>query len=90
MVVRAVFPQPRRHKHWRLPRDAGLSCALGDVGTESTPGGNRRPPNPRSGTGSRKSDAEKNSEVLEAGIKIFEKRGAISLPVAGEKAISTS
>ena len=48
--------------HYVLPlqRNAGLSDALGGVGTESTPGGHRRSPNPRSGTGSRKSDGTDN------------------------------
>ena len=45
------------------------------VGTESTPGGHRRPTDPRSGTGSRKGDAEDYAggagDVNKSGAKIL-------------------
>ena len=57
-VVARGFPQSAVDQGiCALTREpAGLSDALGDVGTESTPGGHRRPTCPRSGTGSRMGD----------------------------------
>ena len=57
-VVARGFPQSAVDQGiGALTREpAGLSDALGDVGTESTPGGHRCPTRPRSGTGSRMGD----------------------------------
>jgi hypothetical protein len=66
---RAASPQPGHGIWLATRRTAGLSDALGDVGTESTPGGHRRSPNPRSGTGSRKSDTTENKRGGEGGDK---------------------
>ena len=62
-------------KHWRFARNAGPSDALRPVGTESTGRGHRRPTDPRSGTGSRKGDAEDYAggagDVNKSGCEIF-------------------
>jgi hypothetical protein len=45
-------------KHWRFASGLPARRTPSEVvGTESTPGGHRRPTDPRSGTGSRKGDA---------------------------------
>ncbi len=65
---------PLRTRHsFCPPRNAGLSDALGAVGTESTTGGHRRSPNPRSGTGSRKSDGRS----MRDGGRVWIKQGLV-------------
>ena len=70
----ARFSAIRRRSKAFAPKTrepAGLSDALGDVGTESTPGGHRRPTCPRSGTGSRMGDGDRIRERRRAGTKIL-------------------
>ena len=58
MVARTATPQTRCPGICACRGNAGPSDALRPVGTESTGRGHRRPTDPRSGTGSRKGDAE--------------------------------
>ena len=81
--IRAVFRKPALDPGIGASTrgNAGLSDALGDVGTESTPGGHRRPTCPRSGTGSRMGDGTDDKGAAQGG----DKTGAVSSsPRVGE------